>query len=691
MPHITNQEKALHAFGESEPFYRDLLQGLYAPVYVCDTLGYVRLYNPAAAKLWGNEPQIGKDKWCGSYKIFRADGSIMPLGECPMAVVIKGQTVVDNKEVIIERPDGVRISVLPHPRVIKNSKGTIIGAINMLEDMTVLKNSEQKLRERVMLQLEEAERFATHILESKSHSMQLAKEAEVRTREFEIVSNELDFQNDERVKRVAELAIETIFQNREKEKRANELAESRQKLAFQSEKTAELLVTNGELSFQNREKEKRASELIIANGELAFQNGEKIKRASELLIANDELAFQNSEKGKRAAELIIANGELAFQNDEKEKRAAELIIANIELVFQNAEKEKRAAELAIANRELVFQNREKEKRAAELIIANHELAFQNAEKGKRASELVFANGELAFQVGEKEKREAELIIANEELDFQNKEKGKRAAELSVANKELAFQNEEKEKRAGELVVANERLETFNYVSSHDLQEPLRKIQMLSSRILDMGSENFAVKAKEYIVKIQSSASRMRSLIEDLLAFSRLNVAERKFEETDLNTIVEEVESELHEMIEERNVTIETTGLCKLKIIRFQFYQIMYNLISNALKFSKPDASPHITITSSIGLGKEFNDARLSTQTKYCHIAISDNGIGFEPEHKDRIFEVFQRLHGATEYAGTGIGLAIVKRAVDNHNGFINAIGAIDKGATFNIYIPVSQE
>src|SRR6187551_171406 len=159
MPQLTNQKKALDAFEESEPFYRDLLQGLYAPVYVCDILGYIRLYNQAAASLWGNEPQIGKDKWCGSFKIFNADGSIIPLDECPMAVVIKGRLVVDNKEVIVERPDGIRISVLPHPRVIKNSEGTIIGAINMLEDMTRLKKSEQKLRERVVLQLEESERF----------------------------------------------------------------------------------------------------------------------------------------------------------------------------------------------------------------------------------------------------------------------------------------------------------------------------------------------------------------------------------------------------------------------------------------------------------------------------------------------------------------------------------------------------
>ncbi len=797
MANEATQRTPAKALDETEQYYHEFLEGLHAPVYTCDPSGYVRLYNQAAVKFWGVEPQIGKTKWCGSFKIYSSDGSPMELEECPMAVTLRGGVVLDNVEIIVERPDGIRINVLPHPKLIKNSDGNIVGAINMLQDVTALRNSEQKLRDSVLLQLEEAENFKINMLASKSHGVQLENEAEKRTQELELAIKQIVFQNVEKGKRSAELIIandELAFQNGEKEKRSFELIIARTELAFQNtekakraaelafaneelifqlkekgkraaelviadkelvfqndernrfveelsiankelafqelerrkrvaelivingelafqiaekenrateltgtnlelalqlEKVAGLLITNGELLFQNREKEKQASELIIANGELAFQNGEKVRRASELIIANDELAFQNAEKGKRAAELLIANGELAFQNGEKEKRASELIIANGELAFQNGEKEKRAAELVIANRELVFQNSEKEKRAAELIIANRELAFQNQEKGKRAAELIIANGELAFQIGEKEKRAAELIIANVELDFQNKEKGKRAAELIVANEELAFQNKEKEKRAAELITLNEGLEAFSYVSSHDLQEPLRKIQILSSRLLDVESETLSIKAKGYLERMQSAASRMRLLINDLLEFSRLNIAERQFEATDLNKIIEEVKNELREVIEERKVLIEAANLCIIKIIPFQFRQILHNLISNALKFSKPDVKPHIIIASAMGLGMELNEAKLSPQVNYWHISISDNGIGFDPEHKDRIFEVFQRLHGTAQYAGTGIGLAIVKRAVDNHNGFISATGALNKGATFNIYIPVS--
>jgi PAS domain S-box-containing protein len=746
-------------FEESEQFYHQVLDKILA-FYTCDMDGYLKLFNRSAVTVWGIEPEAGKTKWCGSWKIFLPDGSPIPLDTCPMAMIIKERREVNSSEVIVERPDGTRSNVLIQPKILKDSNGVMIGAVNMLLDITQLRATEEKLRISETKQFEREAAFKIGIQELEQARDKLAfqdaekgrreneliianrdvefesdekrkraaeliltkadlafqkKEKEKRVAELRDATEELFFQSSEKGKRAAELAIaneelafqinekgkrvaelvvvqeELAFQIEEKETQSTELTKANEDLALQKQRTSELFVTNSELSFQNREKEKRALELIIANGELAFQNGEKIKHASELIIANDELAFQINEKGKRAAELIIANGELAFHNGEKEKRAAELFIANAELVFQNSEKEKRAAELVIANRELVFQNSEKEKRAAELIIANRELAFQNIEKGKRAAELVFANGELAFQIGEKEKRTAELVIANKELALQNEEKEKRAAELVVANNELAYQNREKEKRAAELILVNKELEAFSYVSSHDLQEPLRKIQTLSSRILDIDRANLSTKGQEYLERMHSAASRMRLLIDDLLTFSQLSIADRRYEDTDLNIIVDEVKNELKEIIEERQVTIDSEKLCTIKIIPFQFRQILFNLINNALKFSKPDVPPHITIRSVIGKGIEFNEEKLLPEKNYCHFSISDNGIGFDPEHKDRIFEVFQRLHDTGQYAGTGIGLAIVKKVIDNHDGIINALGALNEGSTFNIYIPVSPK
>ena len=489
--------------------------------------------------------------------------------------------------------------------------------------------------------------------------------------ELLLVNKRLAQQIEERKKRAAELIIankELAFQNKEKEKRA-----------------AELVIANTELAYQNQEKEDRAAELIIANKELTFQNQEKGKRAAELVIANTELAYQNKEKEKRAAELLIANAELAYQNQEKEDRAAELVIANTELAYQNKEKQKRADELSIANSELLFQNKEKEKRAAELVIANTELAYQNQEKEDRAAELVIANKELTFQNKEKEKRAAELVIANKELAYQNKEKEKRAAELLTANTELTFQNNEKEKRAAELILANNELEAFTYISSHHLQEPLRKIQVFADRISTDEHQNLTDKGKYYFERIEVAAFHMQALINDLLTYSRTSVTEKKFENVNLNTIIDKVLEDLKKEIITKKAVVEISGNCSAFIIPSQFYQLIYNLVSNSLKFSTKEKASHITIES---VYTKPTTKKNKSSADYCHIIISDNGIGFDPQFESRVFEMFQQLNNKTDYKGTGIGLAISKKIVENHKGIITATGRLNYGAKFDIYIPV---
>ncbi len=322
-------------------------------------------------------------------------------------------------------------------------------------------------------------------------------------------------------------------------------------------------------------------------------------------------------------------------------------------------------------------------------------AARDVTEQKWAKDLRVANIELAFQNNEKEKRAAELNIANQELVFQNKEKESRAAELIIANRELVFQNEEKEKRAAELIIANKELVAFTYISSHDLQEPMRKIQTFAGRLLETEHQNLSETGQDYFKRMQSAANRMQLLLTDLLAFSRVNSGELKFETTDLKSLVEEVENDFKERIEAIHATFEIKQLGTATIVPIQFRQLIQNLLGNALKFSKPDKAPHIIVGSKIAKGSELSiekmmtsqQTSLSPEKSYCHITFSDNGIGFEPEFKEQIFEVFQRLHSKSEYEGTGIGLAIVKKIVENHNGIITATSELDKGATFDIYIP----
>jgi signal transduction histidine kinase len=306
---------------------------------------------------------------------------------------------------------------------------------------------------------------------------------------------------------------------------------------------------------------------------------------------------------------------------------------------------------------------------------------------QQTNELFETNKELAFQNEEKEKRAAELVNANKELTFQNEEKVKRAAELVIANKELAFQNEEKEKRAAELVNVNKELESFNYISSHDLQEPLRKIRTFASRLIADESQNLSYKGKDYVLRMEDAASRMQALIVDLLAYSRTTSTERKFETANLNTIMESVKKDLADIIAEKNAIIEVEEMCDAHIIPFQFRQLMDNIIGNALKFAKPDLPPHIIVKSRIIKGSEINNQKLLPEKEYCHITVTDNGIGFEQKYQDYIFELFKRLHDKEKIKGTGIGLTIVKKIVANHNGLITATSELNKGATFDIYIP----
>jgi signal transduction histidine kinase len=452
----------------------------------------------------------------------------------------------------------------------------------------------------------------------------------------------------------------------------------------------ELEASNKQLAFQNSEKEDRAAELVIANKELAYQNNEKVKRADELIIAIDELTYQNIEKVKRAEELVVAIEELTFQNSEKEKRANELIIANKELAYQNSEKEKRADELIIANKELAFQNSEKEKRAEELIIANKELAFQNSEKEKRANELIIANKELAYQNSEKEKRAEELIIANKELAYQNSEKEKRAQELLIANTELAFQNIEKEKRAQELLIANKEIESFSYISSHDLQEPLRKIQTFSGRIFVEEYDNLSAMGKYYVERTKLSALHMQTLIDDLLAYSRTKTTQRKFVSSNLSKIVKDAIKMLKEEIKEKQAIIEIQDLSEVNVIPFQFRQLLQNLISNSLKYSVPEVQPHIVIASDFIKYDNAASADLVLKCDHHHISVIDNGIGFDAKFNEKIFEIFQRLHHKNVYKGTGIGLTIARKIVENHNGVITATSTVNNGARFDIYIPAIQ-
>ncbi|PKP07012.1 MAG: chemotaxis protein CheR [Bacteroidetes bacterium HGW-Bacteroidetes-5] len=296
--------------------------------------------------------------------------------------------------------------------------------------------------------------------------------------------------------------------------------------------------------------------------------------------------------------------------------------------------------------------------------------------------------EVRHLILEKELKEKALL--KKEIRERRTEKLRLEKAVDERTRELKEANQSLENKNRELLNMNKELEAFTYVSSHDMQEPLRKLQTFAGIILEKESQNLSDNGKDYFRFMQQSAERMQQLIQDLLTFSRVSAAERKFETIDLNTIIAEVKRDFKEEIAEKQAVIEMKDSCKVHIIPFQFRQLMHNLIGNALKFSNPKTPPLIKIISRNFKNENLEIEGLLPQKEYCHISIIDNGIGFENEYSTKIFEVFQKLHSKDEYKGSGIGLAIVKKIVDNHKGLITATGELNKGATFNIYIPTSQ-
>lgn len=261
---------------------------------------------------------------------------------------------------------------------------------------------------------------------------------------------------------------------------------------------------------------------------------------------------------------------------------------------------------------------------------------------------------------------------------------KRNAELKLAEMALVRKNEELQK-------INNQLSSFAHIASHDLQEPLRKIQTFSSRLFELEGGKFSTKGKELYQRIHDSSQRMKNLIQDLLTYSKSNDNEGKFEFVDLNLLLAEVIGELELKIAEKKALIENSGLPCVKVIRFQFHQLFLNLLSNALKFSRAGIDPVIKISSEIVDDMKVPDGKGEIESSYHHISIVDNGIGFDQNSSQKIFEMFQRLHGRTQYEGTGIGLAICKKIVENHQGVIVAEGQLNIGAVFHIYLPVARE
>jgi PAS domain S-box-containing protein len=241
------------------------------------------------------------------------------------------------------------------------------------------------------------------------------------------------------------------------------------------------------------------------------------------------------------------------------------------------------------------------------------------------------------------------------------------------------------RQAGELARSNAELEQFAYVASHDLQEPLRKIQAFGDRLKTRCGEALSVEGLDYLQRMQNAASRMQTLINDLLSYSRVATNARAFAPVDLAEIARYVVSDLESRIDQVGATVSVEPLPVISGDRLTLSQLLQNLIGNALKFHKPGVPPHVNVRSNVG--PDPNGA----PGDVCRITVEDNGIGFDDKYTDRIFQLFQRLHGRNEYEGTGIGLAICRKIVRRHGGAITAHSTPGVGSRFIVTLPVNGQ
>lgn len=279
-----------------------------------------------------------------------------------------------------------------------------------------------------------------------------------------------------------------------------------------------------------------------------------------------------------------------------------------------------------------------------------------------------------------------LLMQEQTLKSINKNLESEIHERIVSEEKVKELNHKLLQNIERLESANKELDRFAFMASHDLQEPLRKIITFSDRLSSKYSSQIDEEADMYINRIQTAAERMRILIKDILALSKIVADKNAFVETNLNSLVSEVLTEMELGIKEKEAKVLVEKLPLLPINPVLIRSLFQNLISNSLKYSRKNVKPIIRISAEISF--ERTNAENNEKAKYHRIHITDNGIGFDQKDSEQIFSIFKRLHFNNEFEGTGIGLAICKKIIEQHDGFISARSKLNEGSTFIISLPV---
>jgi len=475
-----------------------------------------------------------------------------------------------------------------------------------------------------------------------------------------------------------------------------------------------------ELKFTTRQLEHKNIELENAYKELVFQSEEKEKRAAELIFANKELQQKNQE-------IALSKYNKRFLTEFSEKFSAYKLhneffssliqfiaeTTGMDYVFVGKLEEAGKNEFSIQTIAITAFGKIAEntnyplpKGPCEQVIRGTLFSYPEQCRDIFPNNSIITQfnivGYIGYPLYDDQGAAVGLIAVMHEKLIQDPETvssilkivAKRAEiELErIKQEELLVQhNEILQEKNEELSKMNAELESFTYIASHDLQEPLRKIQTFAGRLQENKHGELSDAVKADLKKITISANRMRMLIDDLLNYSSIVNNIHPYEETDLNKIMLDVLTDFDLLITQKKAVINYDPLPFIDSIPRQMNQLFNNLIANALKFSKQDIPPVIDITTGILSEVQLNQyPNLKKEKEYVKLIVRDNGIGFNQQYAEQVFTIFQRLNARTEFAGTGIGLAMCRKIALNHNGEIYVEAKEKEGAVFHVILPVKQ-
>lgn len=634
---------------DGEDFPRLLLDNLEAAIYTCNAEGYITFYNKAAASLWGREPDIGVDLWCGSWKIFEPDGRTpLPLEACPMAITLKEGRPVNGHEIVIQKPNGEMRHVVPYPRPFLDEKGRVTGAINLLVDVSSYKRSEQREAHLAAIVDSSDDAIVSKTLDGIVTSWNLAAEKIFGYTAAEMIGQPL-------------LKIIPTDRWPEEHYIQEQMRAGRRIDHFETKRISK----GGRML----EVSLTISPILDRQGNIigASKIARDITRQKE-----DARALQESEERYKLAVETAKLGTWAL-NPETGNFSCSTECRAILGIQDNDCLTLDAFLLQVpppdTDRVLQYLAWAGDPASGKEYDFEHRIVRKN----DKTIRWVRVKGKMYFNP---EGRPGKLFGTM--LDITDEKMAKEALERTVAERTLDLQITNQRLRR-----SNHDLEQFAYIASHDLQEPLRKIQTYIDMIGKAGNKGLA---DIYYSKITRSANRMSTLIREVLNYSRLDMRDAVFKEVNLDQLFKEVTADYESLIREKAAVITTNGLPVVAGIDTQLRQLFANLLGNALKFSASNC--RIDIAADLpAAGEYWRYPGLDVEKRYWRLIFSDNGIGFEQQYADKIFMIFQRLHSASEYSGTGIGLALCKKIVENHHGYIRADSRPGTGAVFTVLLP----